>query len=330
MKNIKKNAFDGHLVFKNSKAFNTFSGRIKHNESLKKITKFYEKKINLKQNQLNRNYKMFCINNSKKCFQNSKKIFKKNGFNYHKCGCEIIYVNPVLKEQIFHSNLYNENSYTKVMSSKHNLRLDLNKFKYGLNKVKLKKNQKKVLDIGCGFGFFLDVAKKKGLDVYGSELNNQCDKILKEKKIPNLNLNELKNKKFDLITLWTVFEHIINPNEFIKKIIKLLNKKGKILINVPNVNSLSARILHEKCSMFHGHQHLNFYSPDTLTKLLNKNKIKVTNMETIISDIDTVRNYLSYQSPYEDICTQEYFFLNPDKIHRKLMGYTILAIGEKK
>lgn len=82
--------------------------------------------------------------------------------------------------------------------------------------------------------------------------------------------------------------------------------------------------------MFHGHQHLNFYSPYTLTKLLNKNKIKVTNMETIISDIDTVRNYLSYQSPYEDICKQEYFFLSPDKIHRNLMGYTILAIGEKK
>ena len=55
-----KNLFDGHLVFKSSKKFNGATGRLKHNENLKKVTKFFEKKISLKRNQLFRNSKMVC------------------------------------------------------------------------------------------------------------------------------------------------------------------------------------------------------------------------------------------------------------------------------
>ena len=85
-------------------------------------------------------------------------------------------MNPVLKNQIFHSNLYNENSYTEVMKSKVNFKLDILRFKYGLQLVKTKLKKKRVLDIGCGVGFFLDEARKQGWDVYGSELNKECIK----------------------------------------------------------------------------------------------------------------------------------------------------------
>jgi len=327
---MNKNSFDGHLVFKSSKNFNKASGRSNHNKNLEKITKFFEKKINLKKNQLFRNNDGFCPFIKKNCKKiKKKKIFTKNGFIYNKCQCEMVFVNPVLKEEIFHSNLFNENSYNKVMRSRANLDLDIKKFSYGLEQAKVKNNSK-ILDIGCGFGFFLDIEKKKGHDVYGSELNLECIKIMKEKNIPNINIENIKNTKFDLITLWTVFEHIINPNFFLKKISFLLNKKGKILINVPNLNSLTARILHKECSMFHGHQHLNFYSPNTLGNLLKKNGFKVFNMETIISDIDTIRNHLSFDRPYKDSSNKDFYFLNSDLIHKNLMGYTLLTIAEKR
>ena len=326
---MNKNLFDGHLVFKGSKNFTKVSGRLKHNNKLKKITKFFEKKILNKKNQLFRNSKMVCINGSSKCFNKSKKIFIKDGFNYHICGCDMVYVNPVLKDQIFHTNLYNENSYTEVMRNKPNLMLDNKKFKYGLKKVNNKKKIKKVLDIGCGFGFFLDVARKEGWDVFGSEINKECIKVLNKKKIPNINIENCGKETFDLITLWTVYEHLIDPNGFLKKVLKLLKINGKIIINIPNIDSLSARILHDKCSMFHGHQHLNFYSPKTLGALFKKNNLKIENLETVISDIDTVRNHISYQKPYEGDSNKNFYFLNPNVMHKNLMGYTILAVTKK-
>lgn len=324
-----KNLFDGHLVFKSSKKFNGATGRLKHNKNLKKVTKFFEKKISLKRNQLFRNSKMVCPKKSDSCFKKSKKIFKKNGFDYFKCGCDFVYTNPVLKNQIFHTNLYNENSYTEVMKNKPNLKLDNIKFKYGLKKVNNKKKIKKVLDIGCGFGFFLDVARKKGWDVYGSEINKECIKVLNKKKIPNINIENYRKETFDLISLWTVYEHLIDPNDFLKKVLKLLKINGKIIINIPNIDSLSARILHDECSMFHGHQHLNFYSPKTLGTLFKKNNLKIENLETVISDIDTVRNHISYQKPYEGDSNKNFYFLNPNVMHKNLMGYTILAVAKK-
>ena len=222
---MNKNLFDGHLVFKGSKNFSKVSSRLKHNNNLKKITKFFEKKILNEKNQLFRNSKMVCINESSKCFNKSKKIFSKDGFDYHICGCDMVYVNPVLKDQIFHTNLYNENSYTEVMRNKPNIMLDNRKFKYGLKKINNKKKIKKVLDVGCGFGFFLDVARKSGWDVYGSEINKECIKALDKKNIPNINIDNYKAKSFDLITLWTVYEHLIDPNNFLKKISKLLKKR---------------------------------------------------------------------------------------------------------
>lgn len=326
---INKNDFDGHLVFKNSKKFNNLSGRLEHNKQLANVTKFFQKKILLKKNQLKRNFKMICLNKSKKCFDRSKKIFKKNGFDYYKCGCEVIYVNPVLRNQIFHSNLYNENSYTEVMKSKANFRLDTLRFKYGLQLIKTKLKKKRVLDIGCGFGFFLDEARKQGWDVYGSEINKECIKILNKKNISCINFDEENSIKFDLITLWTVFEHIINPNNFFAKVSRMLKKNGKILINIPNVNSLSARIMHSECSMFHGHQHLNFYSPKTLTKFLRINGFKIKILETVISDIDTVRNHMSFQLPYLGESKEKFYFLESELMHKNMMGYTILAIAQK-
>ena len=140
----------------------------------------------------------------------------------------------------------------------------------------------------------------------------------------------MKNSsKFDLITLWTVFEHIINPNNFFTNVSKMLKKNGKILINIPNVNSLSARILHSECSMFHGHQHLNFYSPETLKKFLRIKGFKIKILETVISDIDTVRNHMSFQFPYLGESIEKFYFLKPDLMHKNMMGYTILAIAQK-
>ena len=111
---------------------------------------------------------------------------------------------------------------------------------------------------------------------------------------------------------------------------KILKKKGKILIHVPNVESLSARILHEKCSTFAGHQHINHFSIETLKKFIQKNNFKIKDIETVISDAGTVNNYLDYQDPYLSNTKFRPSFTNPDFIHKNNLGYTILCIAEKK
>ena len=91
-----------------------------------------------------------------------------------------------------------------------------------------------------GFGFFLDVAREFGCEVYGSELNKKLLKSSKKKKIPLVNSYENYHEKFDIISLWLVLEHLFDPGALLKHIHRLLKKNGRLIINIPNYKSLTA------------------------------------------------------------------------------------------
>lgn len=97
----------------------------------------------------------------------------------------------------------------------------------------------RILDVGCGSGTFLDMAKAAGHDVCGIELNKAAA-VKAEKKghrIFQELLNNLDPTKtgggFDLITFFQVLEHVSNPVGMMYDALTLLNPKGYISIAVP-------------------------------------------------------------------------------------------------
>ena len=71
------------------------------------------------------------------------------------------------------------------------------------------------------------------------DFSNKLSKFVEEKyNIKTFSeLNKI-NKKFDVITLYDVLEHVENPMQLLSKIRDLLNKNGLIFIYSPNKNSL--------------------------------------------------------------------------------------------
>ena len=193
IKKIKKNDFDGYIQFGSLSNFLKKTKRDKHLERLNKKRDFFKRKIEDVKNQKKRD----CIVcGSKK----KQEVFSKFGFKHNLCkNCEFLYVDPTLNEEITHSNFLNEDSYTKVLLNKENINLDKKKFLYSLQKLNISLKNKSVLDIGCGFGFFLDVARDFGCKVYGSELNKSCLNLLKKKNIPLVNNYENYHEKFDIV-----------------------------------------------------------------------------------------------------------------------------------
>ena len=162
----------------------------------------------------NQKFRSCIICNTKK----NKILFYKNNFKHVKCiNCDFVYVNPILKEKIQLKALKKETSYNKVMANKVNVRLDILRFKYGLQKLNTTNKRKKILDYGCGFGLFIDQAKKEGWHCSGYEINEECIKILKKK---NFSIdNKFKKNTYDAVTMWLVLEHIPRPNKLMKKIL---------------------------------------------------------------------------------------------------------------
>lgn len=213
------------------------------------------------------------------------------------------------------------------MKNKINVKLDNLRFQYGLQKINIKKKNKTILDFGTGYGLFLDNAKKFGWTCYANEVNKDCIKHLKKKKIEID--NNFKENFYDAITLWLVLEHVPYPIKLLKKIYKSLKPGGKLLINVPNINSLSALLLKDKCTMFSGSQHVNHFSNNTLKKILIKNKFKIESTETIISDAGTAINFLNNENLYSSNTKGQYTFTKPSFIHKEMLGYTLLTIAKK-
>ena len=153
--------------------------------------------------------------------------------------------------------------------------------KYTLNKkVKLIKGlnvgEKKLLDIGCGTGEFLFNANKKDWNTVGVELNDNARKKALDKNLEIYkSLDDLNNKKFDVITLWHVLEHLPNLDEQINKIGFLLNNNGTLIIAVPNYKSYDAQYYKEFWAAYDTPRHLWHFSQNAIKNIFKNKKIKV-------------------------------------------------------
>jgi len=134
----------------------------------------------------------------------------------------------------------------------------------------------RLLDVGCGRGNFLATAREHGFDVHGIDISDRAVAYARKEfnlKVDVATLDELARNKnrFDVITLWHVLEHFVDPFKHLLQVRSLLNEGGICVIEVPNLNSLKFRIAGNK---WHGGNHplyhRTFFSMGTLRNALVK------------------------------------------------------------
>lgn len=104
------------------------------------------------------------------------------------------------------------------------------------------KSGKKLLDIGCGTGFLLKEAEKRGLETYGIDISDEAVKIAKRVS-PNTKIIVGKGEDikfsdnfFDYVTCIGALEHFIDMEKGIKEIVRVGKKNALYCIVVPNIN----------------------------------------------------------------------------------------------
>ncbi len=142
----------------------------------------------------------------------------------------------------------------------------------------------RMLDVGCGIGYFLEEAKKRGWEVYGTEYTDVAVDICKDKGIimhsGMLNTVNYDLESFDVITSFEVLEHIYNPLEELSSFYQLLRKEGAVYVTTPNFNSLLRYRLKADYDMICYPEHLSYYTPRTLKNVFEKSGFTVKKIET--------------------------------------------------
>ena len=159
-------------------------------------------------------------------------------------------------------------------------------------KIISKKPPASLLEIGCGAGHFLQRAHNHGYEVLGIDIDSKAIEFVKEKlklNVLNTDLSSLNiNKKFDVIVLIGVFEHIEDPNNLINLIKSLLKKDGEIMVALPNVFSINRFVPYfsrNEWDMFLEPGHIFHYQKSNLVRIFNKNGMKLTKFSTASTKI---------------------------------------------
>lgn len=145
---------------------------------------------------------------------------------------------------------------------------------------------KKILDIGCGSGEFVDILSKKkfistGIDITPEFIKHAQKKFQGNFLIADASKLPFKNKEFDTVFIRNVLEHIKNDKQALKEAVRV---GKKIIIIVPQK---TPDILKNRGLIFSHYQdksHLRNYTPITLKKLIlnsNGKLIKIIPLEKL-------------------------------------------------
>lgn len=165
---------------------------------------------------------------------------------------------------------------------------------------------KKLLDIGTGKGYLLDVAGRMGFDCYGLELSSYAASKAAERFPGKIFTGTIEQAKypdgmFDVVTLTDLIEHIGDPMSLMTEIKRILAPGGLVFIITPNTASLTRKLLGKRWFQYK-YEHVIYWNPKSLRRLLDS-----FGFTTLFVDNNRKRFRLSYYNDY----FSKYAFLGP-------------------
>ena len=225
-----------------------------------------------------------------------KKFKKIDNYEYVKCEtCNMVF----LSVDCLHSDSFYQDSKTSISSPKslnnkhaieywsipHLYEKHKSVFQYYfqerlslMQKCGYKKGS--LLDVGCGYGFFVDFCKKCQIQANGIDV----EKEQVAWGINNLNLdlkaisieNYMPDSTFEAIIMADVLEHLWNPVEVLSKMKNILSEYGLLIIQVPNLLGFKL----PPGNSWGPPHHLWQFSINTLDRLLSKTGFQILLIQT--------------------------------------------------
>ena len=134
----------------------------------------------------------------------------------------------------------------------------------------------RLLDVGCGRGYFIKTAAANGFAASGIEISARAvdfarNRMKVEAEAKTLEELQDTSARFEVITLWHVLEHFHDPFEALGRVRLLLTSSGVCVIEVPNWHSLKFLLSRNKWrGGNHPRYHRSFFTSTTLARAFDQ------------------------------------------------------------
>lgn len=170
-----------------------------------------------------------------------------------------------------------------------------------------------LLDIGAGGGAIgKELKDRKFENLYAVEVDPLSREHIRQNyKMVAEDISTYSDKKFDLVLLLDVLEHIVNPQIILREVFKILNSGGHVLISLPNVAHWSVRFpllfgsFNYKERGILDRTHVNFYTRQSALKFLQSfSEIKVIQNVSTIEPVELLLSEKVYRNPVFEAASQ--------------------------
>jgi 2-polyprenyl-3-methyl-5-hydroxy-6-metoxy-1,4-benzoquinol methylase len=221
-------------------------------------------------------------------------LIKKGDWIVYKCNsCGLGILDPRPDEKEF-SDLYDKNYFEshydnglKIGSDEMQRRISQQGHR--IRFFRRYKKRGRILDIGCGQGYFLLACQRLGYVVEGMDISDESASYVRnELKIPvatgSIKDTKFQSNSYDVITMWHFLEHVPNPKIYIDKARQWLKNDGFLVVDVPNYEGFDAQADLRNWPNWDLPYHLYHFTARNLTVILEQHGFKIIRTKDYLSE----------------------------------------------
>jgi SAM-dependent methyltransferase len=154
----------------------------------------------------------------------------------------------------------------------------------------------RILDVGCGDGFHLDLLQKFGKSSWRLEGIDMSDRAVEMGKLRGLEIHQgtvqsmaIPEGTYDLAFMIATIEHVDQPLEVLQAVGKMLKPGGRVVMVTDNTDTLDFKWFQGRhWGGYHFPRHWNLFSPLTIRRLAQEAQLEVVELKTIVSPVNWV------------------------------------------
>lgn len=211
--------------------------------------------------------------------------FVKQGLRVVRCpGCGLVYVNPQPSPDAL-ARLYNAQVISDTDYYVRHARADAASFRTRLALIERHRRPGRLLDVGCGAGTLLSLARERGWTARGIDVNaasvEHCRKQGLDALAGPFPNPALAGELFDAIVLNDVLEHLPDPRAALGAVRELLAPDGVLFVSTPDVGATVARLSGRRWIHLKPIEHLVYFDRRTIARLLGEVGFSVVECRSI-------------------------------------------------
>ena len=184
---------------------------------------------------------------------------------------QLITINEETVHPFFHACLEDEESYRTYFARK-------------LDDLQRYQRSGRLLDVGCGAGFFLDAARERGYDIAGVDLSPvpvayARDTLGIEVAMGSLYDYQAPSDTFDAVTIFQTIEHDPNLPAFSAELFRILAPGGTLMVTTPAADGFVARVMGKRWFGYRNVEHVSFFTRRSLRYTLERSGFEIVSLE---------------------------------------------------